>query len=139
MLVNNLNTNELKNAAGVEVEFTHNSQIGRQRVFQQIAELPYLPHRLTVNHSETGTGLKKRRRSVVRIDKTVISTVDNITPVTVSGYIVMDIPVGALNVFTEPKNVLAEILSFTASLGVTTTILYDCTGNGADVLINGTV
>jgi hypothetical protein len=139
MLSNNLNTNEVKNAAGVEVEFVHNEQVGRKRVFQQIAEAPSLPHRLTINHSETGAGLKRRRRSMNRFDKTVISTVDGATPVTVSAIMILDAPVGALETDAEMKNVLAELLSFNASLGATTTILYDCTGNGAVSLVQGQV
>jgi hypothetical protein len=51
----------------------------------------------------------------------------------------LDIPVGDIADFSETKNVLAELLSFCASLGASTTILYDCTGNGAATLINGTL
>lgn len=139
MLSNNLNTNEVKNAAGVEVEFVHNQQDGRKRVFQQVAEAPSLPHRLTINHSETGSGLKLRRRSMNRIDKTVISTVDSVTPVTISFIAILDSPVGALLTNAEMKNVLAEGLSFNASTGATTTILYDGTGSGAVSLLEGQV
>lgn len=137
MLSNNLNTNEIKNAAGTEVEFTRLSTTARETVFAQIAETPSLPHRLSIKHQESGTGLKMRRRSVNRFDKTSISTVDNVTPVTTSGYLVMDIPVGAITTLAEPTAVLAELLSFNASLGATTTILYDGTGNGAVALLNG--
>jgi hypothetical protein len=59
--------------------------------------------------------------------------------VTVSAYVVVDLPVGNLATFDEPKAVLAELMSFCASLGASTTILYDCTGNGAASLINGSL
>jgi hypothetical protein len=138
MLSNTLNTNEIKNSAGTEVEFSRlSSGPGRETVFKQITELPYLPHRLSVKHQESGTGINLRRRSVVRFDKTIISAVDAVTPVTVSAYVVLDSPVGGLTTNAEPANALAELMSFVASLGASTTILYDCTGNGAATLLNG--
>jgi hypothetical protein len=78
-----------------------------------------------------------RRRSVVRVDKDVISLVDNVSKVRVSVYMVLDSPVGALTTNAEPTNIIANLLSFCASLGATTTILYDGTGNGAATLLNG--
>jgi len=137
MLSNTLNTNEIKNAAGTEVEFSRLSTSDRSTVFSQIGENPSQPHRLMVSHQESGSGVKKRRRSVVRFDKTVVSGVDATLLPTVSAYAVLDIPVGALTVTTEASNVLAELMSFLASLGANTTILYDCTGNGARELLNG--
>jgi hypothetical protein len=137
MLSNTLNTNEVKNAAGTEVEFSRIATSERSTEFSQITESPSAPHRLKVQHQEVGVGLKKRRRSVVRFDKTVISTVDSETPVTVSAYAVLDAPVGALVANTEMANVLAELMSFMASLGASTTILYDGTGNGAATLLSG--
>lgn len=137
MLANTLNTNEIKNAAGTEVEFQRIATSDRQTEFSQITESPSAPHRLSIQHQELGAGLKKRRRSVVRFDKTVISSVDSITPVTISAYAVLDAPVGALTVNTEMANVIAELNSFMASLGASTTILFDGTGNGSAVLLNG--
>jgi hypothetical protein len=137
MLSNTLNTNEIKNAAGTEVEFSRIATGERSTEFSQITESPSAPHRLKVNHQEIGTGLKKRRRSVIRFDKTVISTVDSQTPVTISAYAVLDSPVGALIASTEMANTLAELMSFMASLGASTTILYDGTGNGAATLLSG--
>jgi len=139
MLSNSLNTNEIKNSAGTEVEFSRLSVSDRQTVFSQVAETPSAPHRLTISHQEVGAGLKKRRRSVIRFDKTVISSVDSITPITVSAYTVCDAPVGGLTTSAEIANVLAELMSFSASLGANTTILYDCTGNGAAALLNGSL
>lgn len=137
MLANSLNTNEIKNSAGTEVEFTRLSTNNRETVFQQVAETPSLPHRLQIKHLESGAGIKRRRRSVVRFDKTVMSGVDATVPVTISAYAVVDTPVGALTANTEPTHVVAELMSFLASLGASTTILYDGTGNGARVLLNG--
>jgi len=137
MLSNTLNTNEVKNAAGTEVEFSRLSIDTRQTEFATISETPSAPHRLKIAHQESGSGLTKRRRSVVRFDKTVISTVDSSTPVTVSAYIVLDAPVGALTANTEMTNVIAEILAFCATTGAGTTVLFDCTGNGANALVSG--
>lgn len=137
MLANTLNTNEIKNAAGTEVEFSRWSSGVRETEFKAIAETPAAPHRLSIRHAESGTGLNLRRRSVVRFDKTVISSVDSVTPKVVSAYVVLDAPVGALTSQTEMANVLAELVSFVASLGASTTILYDGTGNGAVCLLSG--
>jgi len=137
MLANTLNTNEVKNSAGTEVEFSRISTNDRETVFAQISESPSAPHRLSIKHQETGKGINLRRRSLVRFDKTVVSTVDSATPVVISAYAVLDTPVGALTANTEMKNVLAELMSFLASLGASTTILYDNTGNGAVALIEG--
>lgn len=137
MLANTLNTNEVKNASAVEVEFSRISTTDRQTVFAQIGESPSAPHRFTIKHLETGSGLNLRRRSLVRFDKTVNSTVDPALPVVISAYAVLDAPTGALVANTEMKNVLAELMSFMASLGASTTILYDNTGNGAVALIEG--
>jgi hypothetical protein len=136
MLSNTLNTNEVKNAAAAEVEFNRLSTEGRKTVFSQITESPNLPHRLTVSHQENGSGVKLRRRSVVRIDKTVISGVDSVTPITVSAYIVLDAPVGGMTAITEATNALAELGSF-AFTNASATFLYDGTGPGISALLNG--
>jgi hypothetical protein len=137
MLSNTLNTNEIKNAAAAEVEFSRLSTSERSTEFSQIGEAPNLPHRLKISHQESGAGINRRRRSLIRFDKTVMSGVDATLPVTVSAYVVLDAPVGAQTASTESTNVVAELLSFCASLGASTTILYDCTGNGANALVTG--
>jgi len=137
MLSNSLNTNQIKNAAGTEVEFSRLSTSERSTVFSQDAEVPSTPHRLMISHQESGAGKTLRRRSVVRVDKTVISGVDSVTPITISAYIVLDLPVGGMTAITEGTNVLAELLSFCASDGSNTTILYAGTGSGAVALLNG--
>lgn len=137
MLSNTLNTNEVKNAAGTEVEFQSISQSERSRVFAQVSETPSLTHRLSISHQESGKLIGKRRRSLVRIDKTVISGVDSVTPITVSAYVVLDLPVGAMSAITEGTNVLAELQSFLSTTGAGTTVLFDGTGNGAQALLTG--
>lgn len=139
MLSNTLNTNEVKDASGTEVEFQHLEQIGRTRKFAQITESshPSLQYRLTLSHNEIGVGIKLRRRSLIRFDKMSLSGVDAVTPVVSSFYMVGDFPVGALTSMDEPKAVIANGMSFLASLGANTTILYDCTGNGGLILVNG--
>jgi len=139
MLANTLNTNEVKNSAGSEVEFTHRQNGDTHREFLQVAEPPALPHRLKISHLETGAGMKKRRRSVVRVDKTTVSGVDSVTPITTSAYLVLDLPVGGSSTSAEAANVLAELMSFCATTGAGTTVLFDCTGNGAAALLNGTL
>jgi hypothetical protein len=137
MLTNTLNTNEIKNAAGTEVEFTRLSNSDRKTEFKQITESPALPNRLNISHVETGTGTSRRRRSLVRFDRTTAGEIDTTVEVKSSAYIVLDAPVGNLSTTAAMTAVLAQLVSFVASLGASTTILYDCTGNGADVLING--
>jgi hypothetical protein len=139
MLSNSLVTNEVKNSAGTEQEFSRLSTNDRQTVFAKVGEVPSLPHRLIISHQESGSGIRLVRRSVSRFDKTIISEVDQITPVVISGYTVMVIPVGHLDTLAEPTHVLANNMSFIASLGASTTILYDGTGNGAVALLNGSL
>lgn len=136
MLSNTLNTNEVKNSSGTEVELQSLSIAARTRIFAKISEVPSLPHRLTISHQETGSGLKQRRRSVCRVDITTISDVDTVTPVTTSAYIVVDAPIGASATLTNVKDALAELTSFVATQA-STTLLYDGTGNGAAALISG--
>jgi hypothetical protein len=139
MLSNTLVTNEIKNAAGTEQEFGRISSSDRQTVFSLLTEAPSAPHRLSIAHTEVGSGLTKRRRSLVRFDKTVISSVDSSTPVVVSAYAVLDAPVGALTAATELTNVLANLISFLATTGSGTTVLFDCTGSGASALVAGSL
>jgi hypothetical protein len=135
MLATTLNTNEVKNAAGTEEEFQRLGGVGRNVEYGLITETPQFQHRLLVGHQETGVGVSLVRRSRVGFRKVVAGA--NGSPVLIESYNVLRIPVGNLSAFTEPKNVQANLMSFLASLGASTTILYDCTGNGAATLING--
>jgi len=134
-----LNTNEIKNSAGVEEEFINLSKVGRTGEWKLITESPALPHRLKVSHQESGSGIAKRRRGVIRFDKTVYGQVDTTKFVTFSAYVVLDIPVGNITLLNEAKNVMANLMSLLATTGAATTVLFDNTGNGADALVNGTV
>lgn len=137
MLTNTLNTNEIKDASGTEVEFTRLSIGDRKTEFAKISETPALPNRLTISHLESGAGVAKRRRSVIRFDRTTAGEVDTTVNVKSSAYIVADLPVGNLTTTAAAKAVIAQLMSFLASLGASTTILYDCTGNGAVCLTDG--
>lgn len=136
----NLTTNEVKDAAGTEVEFNRLSTgEGRQALFANANENPMLQHRIVVKHQEIGTGIRRHRRSAIRVEKTSIADLDSATPVTSSATIVLDAPIGAISDMDDPKLVLANLISFIASKGASTTILYDCTGYGAESLIAGTL
>lgn len=137
MLNNTLNTNEIKNAAGTEVEFTRISIGNRQTEFAAISETPSYPNRLTITHQEIGSGLSKRRRSLVRFDKSAAGQVDTAQAMKSSAYLVLDAPIGQMTTTDLPKDVLAQLVSFVASLGASTTILYDGTGNGAAAALSG--
>jgi hypothetical protein len=139
MLANTLTTNEIKDRTGAEQEFTRISQGDRETVFALSSETPSAPHRLSVKHVEIGSGVDKRRRSLIRFDKTVAGQVNAAQPATVSCYMVADIPVGNLTAYTTVTDLVANLISFAASLGASTTILYDGTGNGASTLINGSL
>lgn len=137
MLANTLNTNEIKDRAGTEVEFSRISQDARTTEFAKISETPYLPVRMKVQHREVGAGLKRVRQSNIRFDKTTLSGVDNATPMTTSVSFTLTYPVGASTTSNDAADVIAYAVSFIASLGASTTILYDGTGNGAKALLEG--
>ena len=139
MLANDLVTNEIKNRAGTEVEFTRISTgPGAETVFAQKGESPSSKHRLSIKHAEFGTGVDARRRSLIRFDKTVGGEVDSLRASTNSVYIVADVNIGNLNTMIVVQDLIAELLSFCATTGAATTVLFDGTGNGAQALINGT-
>lgn len=137
MFPNNLTTNEVKDSAGVEVEFLRIASVDRSLTFAKSGESPNAPHRIKISHLETGSGASTRRRSVVRVDKTITGV--SLAPRTVSAYVVVDAPIGDISATTDIKDTIANLLSLVASTGATTTILYDCTGYGADALTNGSL
>jgi hypothetical protein len=139
-LPTNLTTNEVKDAAGAEIEFNRfDSGQPRKIVFAKVGESPAYEHRLEVAHSEAGTGLKRRRRSRLAVRIAHLSNVDNLTPVFTLGYVILDSPVGAITDLTIPTKCMANIMSFSATTGAATTVLFDCTGYGASALVNGTL
>lgn len=119
------------------MEFGKLSANGRTKEYLYLTELPGYPNRFKVSHQESGSGTARRRRSVIRFDRTD-SGVDG-KPVTMSVYVVVDIPVGDLADYSKPKDQLANLMSLLATTGAGTTVLFDCTGNGASALINGTL
>lgn len=139
MLPESLNTNQVKNSAGAEVEFSHKlyANDGSKRVFAANDEAYNLQHRLAVAHQELGTGVDKRRRSMCQVTKEVtgVSGVKRKIVTTMSS----DIPVGDLDSNDEVENVQAELMSFVASDGSSTTILYNGTGSGAVALRDGSL
>jgi hypothetical protein len=136
MLPNTLNTNEIKNNAGTGTSFTRRSISESATEFNYTTEAPNKPVRMDIKHTETGVGLNKRRRSLIRFDYSHLSSVDATLIVKDSLYVVLDTSVGHHVDNTHPTILLAYMNSFMASLGASTTILYDGTGNGARVLMN---
>lgn len=139
MLSDSLVTNEIKNSAGTEIEFRRRSLGNNETEFYALTEGAVTEHTLRVKHTITGVGRNKTQSSAFRFDKTVISTVDLITPCIHSCYTVLKYPFGLMLTNAEAANVIAENMSFLASLGASTSILYDCTGNGAQALLNRTL
>lgn len=135
-LPTNLTTNEVKDRAGVEVEFNRFDTQGRTTIFAVANEVPSAPHRLKVAHQETGSGQTMTRRSLVRVDKVV--TGKSGKPCTISMYKVGVIPVGELDDLNAVKDVSAELDSFCTTTGAGTTVLFDGSGSGSAAIINGT-
>lgn len=131
-------TNEVKDASGTEVEFVRLKSEGRTKIWKKKVETYNLPHRITLSHEEKGVGLKKMKRSLLRVDKTTMSDVDTTLPITNSAYIVQITPVGAMGSQTEAKNVLSELGSLAFTLA-SSTFLYDGTGNGSVNLLDGSL
>ena len=138
-LPTDLNTNQIKKADGAEVEFTHRRQEGTLHEYLQVGEAPGQPHRLRIQHEETGSGTSRVRRTLVRFDKSQQGQTDTTKTITCSAYLYLVIPVGNINDYQLAKDTLAELMSFMASTGADTTIKFDCTGTGASAAINGTL
>jgi len=139
MLPTNLNTNEVKNSAGTEVEFNRLSSSERSVTFAKVNESPAYQNRISVSHEETGEGINRVRNSVVRVDLSVQGQVDTTKVVKIPVYMVARIPVGNLTSLAEPTNAVAQLVSLVASRGVDSTIKFDGTGCGAEALINGSL
>lgn len=137
MIPANLVTSEVKNAAGTEEEFLRQYTSERKLVFAKSGEQPNLPHRLTVAHTEQGSGVNLVRRSMTRVDKTVVGASGALVPISV--YEVTVIPVGELTSLTEVKNAQANLHSFVCTTGAATTVLFDGTGYGSDAMSSGTL
>lgn len=136
VLPTNLNTNEVKDRAGVEVEFLRFSSEGRVTIFAASGEVPSLPHRLKVSHVENGTGFAAVRRSLARVDKSFVGKSGKVA--VCSSYKIDVVPIGELDNLDIVKDVSAELDSFCATDGTTTTVKFDGSGTGSSALINGT-
>lgn len=134
MPLTTLVTNEVKDSAAAEVELARISTLGRTFEYAKVAETPNLPVRIAGAHKETGSGSKLRRSSMIQV--LITSAGVDGTPVQTKARVVLDTPVGNVSSATPAKDALAMVgsLCFTAA---TSTFLYDGTGNGAKVLLNG--
>jgi hypothetical protein len=132
-------TNEIKDAAGTEVEYALLSTNGSKSILKKVGESPAYSDRLTLSHQETGTGLAKRRRSLVRFDLYAAGQVDATVPAGASAYLVLDIPIGNQTSNALVLGALARLGSFVFTLSGNTTFLRDGTGTGAVVLLDGSV
>lgn len=137
MLSNTLTTNEVKNQAGTALSFERIVSADHLTVFKNTAETIGMPHRLKIQHQTSGVGDKEVRRSLVRFDLT-IENGQGIKGI-VSAYLNLVVPTGLVEDLDSSKNCLANLLSFCASTGATSTILFDGTGNGAKALLNETL
>lgn len=138
-LPTNLTTSEVKDRTGTEQEFIRQSTgPDRSTLFAKSGEVPSRPHRISVKHQETGTGLARRRRSVIRVDLSFAGHVDATRIETTSAYAVCDIPVGNMTGVNETSDTLANLgqLCFTQG-GAETAIRLDGTGFGAAALRYG--
>jgi hypothetical protein len=137
MLNNTLNTNEIKGSAGTGVTFSRLSINGRSTEFSYSGETPAKPSRLKISHQDFGTGLTRRRRSMIRFERTDTGQVDATQTVKNAVYVVADLQVGNMSSNAYPVELFAYLNSFMASLGASTTILYDGSGNGSALLYSG--
>jgi hypothetical protein len=137
MLPTTLLTNEVKDRAGVEVEFEHYSLEGRTHIYARKGGNPSLPCILKVAHQEAGSGLGATQRSQCRVDMDVVGKSGK--TVRCSAYKVVVIPKGELDDLDDVKDVSAMLDSFCSTTGAGTTVLFDGSGNGDSALINATL
>lgn len=137
-LPDNLDANQVRNAAGVEVEFQHKAwPTATSREYAQVGEAYNLEHRLRIAHTEIGSGLDKRRRSLSQVRKQVVGVSGVTRQIIVNTSV--EIPVGDLNSNDEVENVLAEAGSFMYLTGADATFLYAGTGSGCTALKDGSL
>lgn len=113
---------------------------GLSSVYQIASEPPNAPRRISVKHTESGSGTARRRRSVIRVDLTRASTVDATKMTTTSAYVVLDAPVGLHSSTADYSDALAYLTGLLANTGGTNTaIVYNGTATGAVALLNGEI
>jgi len=138
MLSNTLTTNEIKDAAGAEVEFERSAISEASTTYKKIAEDVANPLRMSISHQHVGSGTTATRRSVLRFDRGVTNAVSQAKG-TSSAYVVLSSPCGMLENGNNDKAVLAHLISFIASTGADTTVKFDGSGTGAAALLNETL
>jgi hypothetical protein len=136
-LETNLTDSEVLDSSSAELEFNHVRTEGAKRFLTVAGGNPSLPYDLTFGHQVIGAGINKRRRSMVRFDRSLIGEVDSDVVVVGSMYTVADIPIGNLDSYTEMISLLANLASILATAKGGATLAIDGTSPGADVLING--
>lgn len=138
-LPQNLVTNEVKNAAGVEREFSfRDNSLPRCMEWMASNEAPYLPERIRIIHSDIGKpGLTLVRRSNIRCIKRVLAY-DGSTLVDIIDSRTLTIPIGALANYDSVKEVAAWQNSLCSTTGAGSTVLFDGSGTAMAALINGT-
>jgi len=140
MLANLLNTNEIKNSAGTEVEFGRRGSPTPNAIeYYALTEGLVTKHTLLVSHQTVGKGKLEQIQSVSIIRKTVLSTVDLVTPCTFVAQLKLTSPSGLMLTTAESANVLAELGSFMFLTGADNTFKYDGTGTGGVALLNRTL
>lgn len=136
MLPLNLTTNEIRDAAAVEIEFSRMSQNDNSVTFVNTAASPAYPHTIKVSHQSLGGEGTRRRRSLIRVDYSHAGLVSGKVYQTLA-YTVLDRSLEVSN-NDAAKMALANLGSLLSTLG-TNLHLYDGTGNGAAALLNGTL
>lgn len=137
----NLNTNEVKDRAGTEVEYLWREDLGRAREWMKSGEQPAYPMRIKIQHREVGKPGSPSlvRQSNLLTTDTVVSQVDTVTPTQIRFSTTAYVPIGHLTDLNAVKDAGAKHISMLASLGASTTILYDNTGTALAALTNGTL
>jgi len=141
MISDNLNTNQVKNAAGTEIEFELKSRSENRAEWKKTSEVPGLPFRLVVQHQNIGSGVNQRRRSNLSILKLNQGGIDALKSVKTVCSFTLDIPVGNMpnQNLDDAKEVLAAAISMIASTGADTVVKFDGTGTAASALLNETL
>jgi hypothetical protein len=137
-LANTLNTNEIKNAAGTEVEFQRLRTGDWNAEFAVITESPAFPYRMKISHQEIGSGASKRRRSNITFKTVTTGQIDTTKLKQDSCSLTLDRMIGNENDSgAVAKALIANMLSFVGTTGAGTTVLFDCSGTGASNLLSG--
>lgn len=139
-LASTLNTNEIKNAAGTEVEFQRLRTGDWSSEFAVITESPAFPYRMKISHQEIGSGNTKRRRSNITFSTVTTGALDATKTKRDTCSLTIDRMIGNENDSgAVVKALIANMLSFVGTTGAATTVLFDCTGTGASNLLSGGV